>query len=643
MKRTFAFLICILMAVSIMGCTGAGQTPNETDSPEALLTDGPTEAATDAPTEEPAEAPTEAPVHEGLLYKNSLDMDLSFQLLSYRSGYMSEYADHDPLDVPAGGVGEADFFRPVYDYQKRCSIAAYDEGGQYYYVYDITLDNHDVVELRAEGEGYVFEVVHDGASSVYPACAFVDSEPDGEADEHILSVNVVSAAGQQAGDRLMTGGWEYAWVTYQYTELTPECAAEYPKLAKAIANDSDNLYYELIFRYHSLCASIQHSTTQVDRGSLVQEAFVRRADDKVYSVLYRFAETALSTQVLWSSCCFDSQTGEAIALTDIVTDVTAFTEAVNEKLARLGTEARAEEQYWTQLDYVDRPVWTLDRCGVSVFLYDGREGVSCCLPFAEYSELFREEYKPENEDYTMYFPIGTKTCFEAEGSLGELLLKAVKAAPSHIRAEYNGEEYDFEQIEIGAHTPLYFVTHVCGMDFIHVFGANDECDSLCTIAVQNGRLYYMGQIACSQVMTPSVSKYDVNIWNTLLVTDPGYFAIEYRTDAVGTAFGRCPTAFGGSGLAHRLSDIFTFDVKLRLKQDMDADVVDEEGNIIGSISLKKGDEVTYYRIDYNGTYADFITSDGSIARMKLVVDWNEGEPTANGIPMSELFENIYWV
>ena len=648
MKKLLVLMLCALLALSAAACTGKPIIPpKETDMPDNLLTARPTEAQTKEPTEEPTEvptaAPTEAPVWEGLLCVNSLDRPVNFQLLSFWNGCArSLYDPYDPVDVPAGGYGEIDY-SPMSDREKRCSITATD-GETNYYVYDIEHDCHDAVELRAEDDGCVFEVTRKDGVSVYPACVYASSEPEGKADEHILSVNLVMASGHEAGDRLMTGGWEYAWITYQYTELTPECAAEYPKLAAAVEADTENIYGELIFRYHSLCESVQHSTTFSGRGNLVHEAFVRRADDKAYCVLYRFAETMLSTTVLWNAGCYDSQTGKAIALDDIVADVDAFTEAVNNKLAELGSDARAAAEGWTDIHDVTHPVWTLDRSGVSVFLYDGREGVSCCMGFAEYPELFREEYRPDNEDYITYFPIGTKTYFETDGGMEELKLSTFTLDDgTHIRAEYNGEEYLFEQIVPGSSAPTYFVTHMDGREFIHVFGSSDNADSIYTIAVQNGRLYYMGEHVCEPLMTFGSSAHSVPVTKALLITDPGYFTIRYWIDAVGADFGSCPTAFGGDGLTHKLSDIFTFDTVLTLKRDIDSDIVDEEGNVIGSVTLKKGDKVTYYRADLYGTFADFITADGSIARMKLDASWANGEPSVNGVSVSELFEEVTWI
>ena len=79
--------------------------------------------------------------------------------------------------------------------------------------------------------------------------------------------------------------------------------------------------------------------------------------------------------------------------------------------------------------------------------------------------------------------------------------------------------------------------------------------------------------------------------------------------------------------------------------DLEAELVDDAGESIGSVTLHEGDEVFFFRTDRQ-SYADLRLADGSVARVYITLaeegaaDWR---PTIDGVPVDSIFDGMYWI
>ncbi len=156
--------------------------------------------------------------------------------------------------------------------------------------------------------------------------------------------------------------------------------------------------------------------------------YQNRADDVVFSMTESLYEEHVSVDSFrqLTGVNFDTQTGEAISLSDVVTDTADFTSAVEDKIKKEGYIRDVENKILTEFkaqmgsnDLVSNPKfsWTLGYEGITVYFnttvnYDvfgvQDTAFNVFVPFAEHEGLFNEKYLETPEMYVIEVPVSDK-------------------------------------------------------------------------------------------------------------------------------------------------------------------------------------------------------------------------------------------
>lgn len=653
MKRYLALLLCAAMILCAFGCAGKAGDPEPAPTAEAAQTQAasPTPYET-APAAEASPSPEQTRAPREVIFTNSLSRPVSLTI--------RQVWPWSPADTYEAAPGEMLYF--AFDQlsqspekQDSFVITAADNEGRSCRVWDVPLALYDSITLAETARGCSFTVAHyDDTADRYTAFEYTDSAPSGEADENLLGVCVDTASSAEAAHRFFPDGLDYADLLYQTVELSPESAEAYPKLAEAVHENSRFVYGEYMFLYHSLCESVIHTEGFTGRGDFRAEAFVRRADSGVFSVLYRIAYTMEETSVFWNCGNFDSRTGKPIELSDAVRDIEAFTEAVNSLLAEKGSEVTIGRGDWSDKEDVGRPAWVIDRNGIYVFVFDRGMGENVYISFDDekYGELLNAGLKAQTESFVSAFPLDTQMYFDNEGEAAGFRVYPMEGEyGAYAAVEYNGTVYELKDIELAeliaeGIAPVYYSARAEGADLLLIPGVDIDGFLLHTVGAKDGRLCYLGSAYWEPTAEKlaSVVAYQVEAVRTQLITDPARFKMTQRTELLGTVPGACLAGLSGAFLPEPIEYLFELEpVEFTMLCDIEAELVGADGAPSGSVTLKTGEKVKYFRTD-GMSYADLITENGSVARVYVTIcngddpDW--APPSIDGVVVSLIFEGV---
>ena len=193
---------------------------------------------------------------------------------------------------------------------------------------------------------------------------------------------------------------------------------QYPELAETIVQLA-------VMQKKSMEEEFDNMT--VNAGDMYAEGFetyrfsndvqIRRADTVAVSIL-EASHTKLGSELeYWgmNGLNYDTQTGQQLKITDVITDMSKVPELVKAELNSHKWSAdffseTAVEDYFKAMSPEDLS-WTLDYNGVTlyfsagVFAEEGFGRSSATLTFEQYPELFQEKYKRVPEAYMVRMPV----------------------------------------------------------------------------------------------------------------------------------------------------------------------------------------------------------------------------------------------
>ncbi len=222
--------------------------------------------------------------------------------------------------------------------------------------------------------------------------------------------------------------------------LGGEDADRFPALAAVLMDAADAEESSLKDEYEMLSEAVDEmlGMDMELQAPLVSkfDAQVRRADDVVLSVLTDcHYDNGMNGghRSFWGSN-YDVQTGEELHLPDIVTDMDAFAQAVEDQLfGTVGAEVFYNDgiiREYFEMYGSDGTHWSIDYNGVTMYFDEGEiadigiGGMSVTVTFAEHPELFNEKYTVVPKAYIVSLP--TKYTFytdlDSDGICEELAI-----------------------------------------------------------------------------------------------------------------------------------------------------------------------------------------------------------------------------
>lgn len=440
-----------------------------------------------------------------------------------------------------------------------------------------------------------------------------------------------------------------------YNTLNLE-STEYPELTKAVNSYNALLSSEMQAGMDKLeewgLEEYREYGAESFRGPYVLEndTYLRRADSKVLSVIengYEYAGGAHGNKY-FGAVNIDVATGEDLALEDVIVDLGPLPGILETELK----EKYPDVEYWTDSlysmlmeyveptseDYKPRFTWTLDYEGVTFYFsdyeissyVDGTQQVT--ITYSEYPEILKKDFFAGGveKDYVLELPDSWRV------SDVDLYGDGKTDYISVIR-NYTGE---------GDYSESYNVT-VNG----NTFTQNTYCYDLATYLVKSAGEYYLYLQRTMENDYQTVNVYKITDTSVESVgefegginmfTNSKEFEVSRRFDLLSTYQAVAKCYVGKDGLPVEYNNTYKVlrDMVLTSITDITVDLIDEEGNLLGSTyTFPAG--TTYRFIATDGSsFVDVEMSDGQRGRFYVTPGW---PVTVNGIDAEELFEMLYY-
>lgn len=327
-------------------------------------------------------------------------------------------------------------------------------------------------------------------------------------------------------------------------QLSKEDAERYPELAKVLSESRDlyevNMLENRDYNAENAKASLDSGAEGFD--TLVDEldVHVRRADDTALSILYdsyNYNGMNEGVRSFWGEN-YDTETGKAIYLPDVVTDIDKLAEIVETKLFdTMGADVFYSdtiiEEYFR--DYgADGTHWTLEYNGITVYFGEGEianSGVGAMavtIEFAEYPELFKEEYTAVPEAYIVGLPMKSAfyTDLDGDGKGDEISISDSYDEEYNYYATmyiYVPEVYYAESFWAYDCEPYYIKT-ADGRNYIYLFTELETQMYLYVYEITNTTVTKVGEENVSPFYNDGISA---------ILTDPNYMHFDIFSNEAG--------------------------------------------------------------------------------------------------------------
>ncbi len=443
----------------------------------------------------------------------------------------------------------------------------------------------------------------------------------------------------------MTGETNLDIITYKLFLWNEEEEQRYPDLTKALASYAENLQAESETAYTALLEKAQSSDyAPEESGYSYEEKWeptILRSDSRVVSVGVQRShiEGADGGHIWYSGVAFDAQTGKELSFTDVVTDKEGFfaqaqlrAEEMYYNEYRLGTGPDVWEKF-AELAAMDEPDmnWTMDSEAVYLLFHGYELGqyeyADYAIPvyYSEVPEVFAAEYLERPESYML--PCVTKFLDYYIDVNGDGIDDEIMTEP-----EITGED------EAGDDLWTYTVAAGDGRRLNLEKSVRDESHY---IAYVNGQYYMLivqelvGDIfratdvslinLQTMEVTDTLSGYPMDLnnqeaWELMAenqytfarvacsMTDPSSFYIGNKEDTISSyneyVLWEIDSQDNINWKAGEFTSIQCANV-LKTSEEITVDVVDMEGNVIGTETIEAGVFLNMVRAYMDVTYIDF--------------------------------------
>lgn len=446
-----------------------------------------------------------------------------------------------------------------------------------------------------------------------------------------------------------------ASVKYPYMHLSETDRQSYPKLEQAVTSlmqerkdNAQKLYKEAM---QSAKETPVEDPEHPPFFDVTETVNVRRADSRVFSLMFEgsFYTGGPHGQPYTLGAVFDTETGERLKLTDVVTDIGLLPDLVKEQL----------EAFW-DMDYLydnldlnkffnenlESVAWVLDYQGLSIYFqpYDiapyasGTQNVT--ISFPSHPEFVKEKYRDVPESYGIEFTAEKPFFYDVDGDgkSDSLTISAAKGEDDNYKAQsvtLNGETFE-EDTGIYVIEPTLLHT-ADGKNYLYI--GQQYPDDYWVFEVFDISKGIVKKVDTVYSERHNIIDYTNDYYARQVLTNPQNFILDTYTQMLGTAYGCDIYHIGTNGLPVQEHNwhIICSERELTLLKDLTVPVVGEDGKTIGTKELKPGDKALYYRTD-GKTWADLKLPDGRIVRVNPRHE--DGEWTVDGINVEEVFDGV---
>ncbi len=460
--------------------------------------------------------------------------------------------------------------------------------------------------------------------------------------------------------------------------LSEESAKQFPELAKTLQKvwEEDLTTVEQWLKDSKGYAreQMEANSDYYSPYSSEQETWLGRCDDRVLCVVqsgYSY-EGGAHGYYGTAGYSYDVKTGKKLEFEDIVTDKAAFEPIIKEKLSAVYPELIEEMESfdaWGTIKEMfsikgkNKPTWSLDDDGV-IFYFNPYELASYAagqqiveVSFAEYPELFVEEYLPNKEmAYITRYPAGDGTLVMHDIN-GDGALESITV---HAEYNYENEAYNDVIVEVDGNMrrladlsemfdlDMDLITMPSGKVFVAVGGTTYNDYRIRTICdISDGTVQECRTNGFSEATV--IMDEEKGIYGEYVPVDPAALLLGRHFDLLSTYDAQNTYVLGEDGQLKAQQEYYMIPnggtyYTLTSVKEITADIVDEDGKVTEKdVTIPKGSTFKLYRTDgkEEGETAvvDARLSDGRLVRFHVTNDYPH---IVNGTDENELFETLYY-
>lgn len=421
------------------------------------------------------------------------------------------------------------------------------------------------------------------------------------------------------------------------------------------------------------------------------EGTVLRADSNVISVFREHSSYwgGVHGMYAYSGVSFDTAAGRELALADVVVDMDAFFELVNDKMksqyADIYEYLSDVEEHLAGIDPADNQAiaWSIDSEGVNVYFNPytlgayamGAQIVS--VYFDEAPEIFEERYMMVPETYVIPMNQNIPRYVDTDGD-GERELVEILYETADYAGEYSSQ-YDWEitagdrsvTVPDSCYSETSYLVRANDQYYLYIFECSDNDYSLLATVDLKNMVYDqdetinagLGMIAYDWRETEDgYASWEMEYG----FTDPEDFELETRLDVLSTVTGKRQYHIGPDGYPESDGEWYQINsgIVLQAKQDVACELVDQNGRKIAEATLpadayvilvctdgetwvdvQEIDESEIVKEEYDDwcmMYSEDAKVDYGRAVYRISVNCMEYPRTVNGIEEEQVFSGIMY-
>lgn len=433
--------------------------------------------------------------------------------------------------------------------------------------------------------------------------------------------------------------------------LSEETEAAYPDLAKTFSewNEEQKESSEKTY-HHFLNAAKEQLTENADFNATYTDTgtyYVLRADSHIVSLLEintGYAGGAHGYEE-YKTANFDPVSGKKLTLEDVVKDEAAFRTLLKEKVydEYPYVEKDLTEQYFEETALNDM-IWTAGCESVTCYFNEYTLGPYVIssqiveIPYEGNEPLFTDAALQAPDCYGVEFPLGhsVKIGGRELGVYGHL---SEYDNYDSVTIELDGQQTEFDK-DINTYSihPTYFKTN--GEEYLYLeYRIDDD--------YRGFDIYHLADVPerCGLVDLGRATLYmeQTGLTTTAAMTDPEDLLLTKDSDLLGTTGIRRTYRIGSDGMPEATEPWFEIlgERFLTTKTELNCDEADEEGNVIGNITVPAGTQLKMVRTDGESIVDLELQDGGRIARVE--VNKESWPQTIDGIDIEEIFDGIMFV
>ena len=439
-------------------------------------------------------------------------------------------------------------------------------------------------------------------------------------------------------------GNKSAYARYEWLRLDENAEELCPELGKALQNEESLVRKDMKAAFDELDAASQKATGKSSsRYSINRKAYPVRCDNAALSALFiTHDDRGTKSDMSFETINLDSQTGETIALSDIV-DLKELPKELTDSYETVYPDDPITDFKKMVTDLAeDDYVWALSREGVNCYFADdsGEQLITVPVIRNGSKDLFSDSYKEVPESYIMPLSEEFPSVFDkSDDGKADTFYLYGNDKGDRITVELNGEKAVGRFIFNGFMPYLvrtadegYYIYVLCSLD--------NDYEQIAVYDICEETPVFLGVVSNTGFMWDN-SEDDVSM--RILPGAPEEFYLSTDINLLSTYSGVRPYKTGSDGMPEPLDDWYLVhgDIELTVLTPFVADVINEKTGRVKEegVDIEEGTKLKIFRTDAK-SIVDLKTEDDEIIRIEVDTVSGGWPQTIDGTRIEKLFDGI---